>query len=135
MKPTTSKYGRGLFPSYFKFIGLAIIALSFAGALLAKPYITVDQKPLAKTITINVIIIGLFFIAWTRNKVEDEMSVHLRFQAMALAFLFGIMFCLFHPVVSSFLNDTDLDISGQQLVMTMLLFFIFTYTIKRRSNK
>jgi len=135
MKPTTSKYGRGLFPSYFKFIGLAVIVLSFVAALFIRPHVTADQKPLAKTITINVIIVGLFLIAWTRSKVEDEMSVHLRFQSMALSFLFGIMFCLFHPVAGYFIDDTDLDISGQQLVMTMLLFFIFTYTIKRRSNK
>jgi len=135
MKPSLSKYGRGLLPSYFKIVGLIVIILGFIIAFCVKPYITAGQKPLAKTITINVIIIGLFLIAWTRDKIEDEMSVHLRFQSMAVAFLFGIIFCLFHPVVSSFLNDTDLDISGQQLVMTMLLFFIFTYFLKKRSNK
>jgi len=135
MKPSVSKYGRGLLPSYFKIVGLIVIALSFVAAFFMKSYITADQKPLAKTITINIIIVGLFLIAWTRDKVEDEMSVHLRFQSMAVSFLFGVMYAVFFPVASYFMDGTNLDISGQQLVMAMLIFFIFTYTFKKRGNR
>jgi len=135
MKPVTSKYGRGLLPTYFKIIGIIVIALSFAAMFILKPIVGPDQKSLAKAITIDIAILGLFLIAWSRDKIEDEMSVHLRFNAMALSFIFGVMFCIMHPIVNLILGDTDFNLPGYQLVMTMLLFFIFTYTIKKNSNK
>lgn len=135
MKQVTSKYGRGLLPTYFKIIGIIVIALSFAVMYMLKYVLTPDQKPLAKIISINIGIIGLFLIAWSRDKIEDEMSVHLRFNAMALSFIFGVMFCIMHPIVNLVLGDTDYNLPGHQLVMTMLLFFIITYTIKKNSNK
>jgi len=135
MKPVTSKYGRGLFPTYFKIVGLIVIVLGFVAMFVLKPIVTPEQKPLAKTITINIVILGLFFIAWSRDKIEDEMSVHLRFHAMALSFIFGVMFSFADPIINLITGSDDFDLPGQQLVMTMLLFFIFTYAIKKRSNR
>jgi cytochrome c biogenesis protein CcdA len=131
----TSKYGRGLLPTYFKIVGIAVILSSFVVMYLLKNVFTPEQKPIAKVISLNIAIIGLFFIAWTRDKIEDEMSVQMRFHSMAGAFLFGFMYAVLHPFIGFFLNDPELDISGQQLIMTMLMFFIFTYAIKRKTSK
>jgi len=137
MKPVISKYGRGLLPGYFKIVGIAVIALTFAGMIIFRSFIMqhADQKALAKSITMNVILIGLFLIAWTRDKIEDEMSIHLRFQSMALSFLFGVMYCIIHPVVNVIIGDTDYDLPGQQLVMAMLIFFIIIFAIRKKSTK
>jgi hypothetical protein len=135
MKLTKSNYSSSLLPIYFKVVGILVIALALLGTAFIRPYIQPNHYQLARTVTFNMIILGLFFIAWSRDKIEDEMSLHLRFQAMGGAFGFGVMFCMFHPLVAFLLSSPDLDIQGQQPIMSMLLFFIIIYTIMKRSNK
>jgi hypothetical protein len=135
MKFTKSNYSANLLPTYFKVVGILVIALTLPSAAFIRPYIEPHHYQLAKAVTFNMIILGLFLIAWSRDKIEDEMSIHLRFQAMGGAFLFGVMICIINPLVAFLSSSPDFDIQGQQPIMAMLIVFIIVYTVKKRSNK
>jgi hypothetical protein len=136
MKSTTSKYGRGLLPTYFKPVGIAVVILAIVGMIIFRSFIMEyeSQKALAKSITVNAIIIGLFLFSWSRDKVEDEMNLQLRFTSMGAAFIFGVVYCIIHPVVSLLIDGVNFDLPGQQLVMTMLLMFIFIFAMKKKAS-
>jgi len=136
MKLTNSKYGRGLLPTYFKTVGIAVVVLAIAGMIILRSFITEfdTQKALVKSITVNIIIIGLFLFSWSRDKVEDEMNLHIRFISMGVAFIFGVAFCIFHPVVRLLTDGEIFDLPGQQLIIAMLLMFIFIFAMKKRAS-
>ena len=137
MKQVTTKYGRGLLPAYFKVIGIAVITLALIALFVLKPLFgdsIHENKELLKVIFLDFIILGLIFIAWTRDKVEDEMTVHLRFRAMGMAFIYAVVYVFVHPIITLLWLDGNLDLNGQQIIIaTLIMFSFFYYTQKKRA--
>ncbi len=117
-----------LLPNYFKTVGVALIIISICASVIAKLYVTdltIYQKVIFKNVGIGLIILGLFFVAWAKNKVEDEMSFQIRLQSASNAFSFAIFYTILMPFSSLVLNDGEL-LSGQELVMSMLVLHLIT---------
>jgi hypothetical protein len=131
MKPTSNKYTRSLLPNYFKKIGIAVIVVAVATLLLLKPFIidaTPETKEFAKVAIFNFIILGVFFFAWSTNKIEDEMTLQIRLKAVLGSFIFIIAYTFIYPFISFFVfSDNNMELSTQQAILTMLFIFIMTH--------
>lgn len=127
---------KGLLPNYFKKIGIAIVILAIIIPIIIRLSLPElhSHKALIKLLAMNIIILGLFFIAWSRDKIEDEMTLHIRFMSMVRAFVFGIILVILQPLVDVVFSEPIAEISSQQLIATMLLFFIFTYAVQKKAN-
>src|SRR5437764_11854059 len=82
-----------LLPNYFKKIGISILFLAFLPGIifkLSRIELAVEQKETLKYVCMNFFILGMFLIAWAKNKVEDELTIALRIKSMMLAFLLGV---------------------------------------------
>jgi CDP-diglyceride synthetase len=127
------------FPNYFKKIGvILIISLIVIIFILKGLHYNFNSalKGNIKTIGITLINIGLAFIALAKDKIEDEMFIHLKLKSIYGAFSFGIVFTLIYPFLDIVSNDEIQTISSQQLVTMMLLSHITTcFLLKRSENK
>ena len=123
-----------LLPQYFKKIGILVMILSFATAVIVKSRyadLLQSQKDLFRVFTLNAFILGLFFIAWSKDKIEDEMIIAIRYKAMAWTFSFVVIYVIVSPIVDLFFNGPERILSSQQVVMSMLFSYLIMYYLQK----
>ena len=124
------------FPNYFKKIGLGIILLAVAvpvGAKLLSYEFVGEEKDFYKVITFNVLILGLFFIAWARDKFEDEMTMQIRMKAIGFTIMTTVFYMILRPIIDLLLQDPVTEMSAQELMIFILLMYIIFYKLQKRS--
>ena len=134
MKSKIIKNQAALLPLYFKKIGLIIIILAFVPAVTKKVMdleMLQSQIELLKVFTLNAIILGLFFVAWSKDKVEDEMTVALRLKAVVWTFFFAVVSVITAPLVDLLFRDPIHDLTGQSVIMGMLGFYLIIYYLQK----
>ena len=124
-----------LLPNYFKVIGVAVIILTLISVAiinLMNTEIIPTHNGLWKVMTLNVLILGLFFIAMARDKFEDEMTLDLRVKAMAWTFSWAVLYVIIKSFVVFLFKNPPQDLSSQQVVFSMLCCYIPLYYLKKR---
>ena len=119
-------------PAYFKIIGLVLIVLAILSPIAIKTLnlaIVPAQKEVYKVFSLNILILGLFFVAWSKDKVENELTHAKRFRALVATIWFSIILLLIHPFIDILFKDPIQELSGQQVVINQLLFFLVMYYI------
>ncbi len=137
MEFLTNKIKYTLLPVYFKKIGIIVILLSFLPLLFVKTFdieLIHFQKELFKTLTLNILILGLVFIAWSRDKIEDEMTMSIRLSSMAWTFLWAVLLVVIKPLFDFLFYGTGSVFTAQPLVIMMLFYYLFVYYQKKRSR-
>jgi hypothetical protein len=127
----------GLLPNHFKKVGLAIMLLAFVPAVIVKVAnisIAPAHKEIFRLLTMNAFILGLLFIAWSKDKVEDEMTVAIRLKAMGLSFMWAVLYVIVKPFVDMLFNDPVVDLKSQELVLSMLLGYLLLYYIQKKGR-
>ncbi len=123
-----------LLPAYFKKIGLAIILLSFVPAVVIKSMdfkLVQIQRELFRVFTLNAFLLGLLFIAWSKDKVEDEMTFNIRLNSMAFTFAWTVLYVVFKPIVDLLFKSTIGSVTGQEVVMNMLFVYLILYYLQK----
>ncbi len=123
-----------LLPKYFKKIGLGVMILAFVPAVIIKSMnieMMQSQKELFRIFTLNVFILGLLFVAWSKDKVEDEMTVTVRLKAMAWTFGWAVLYVIVKPIIDLLFKDPIQDLTGQQVVMGMLFVYLIMYYLQK----
>lgn len=137
MESKKRKNGPILLPVYFKKIGLAVMVLAFVPATIVKSMsveLMQTQKDLYRVLTFNALILGLLFVAWSKDKVEDEMTVSIRLRAMAWSFTTTVLYVIFRPIVDLVFKDPIGTIMGQELVFCMLFGYLVMYYLQKRGR-
>ena len=127
-----------LFPNYFKKIGLGIILLNIIFLVLVKLYLRdldlfQNYKSEIKILSFDILLIGIFIICLSEDKVEDERTLVLRTQSMAMAFLFGIGTTLIGPFISILFND-PIEFEESKSVIFLMLFTYLVFFIGRKKS-
>ncbi|MCK9304338.1 MAG: hypothetical protein M0P27_02955 [Bacteroidales bacterium] len=124
-----------LLPAHYKKYAFGILIFSIILIILiALKSIPVD-KHIVKEIPITGILVSMFILAFTRNKVEDELTSKIRLKAFAGAFIFGAGSVIVEPFVNIFFEHSfSSDKGAAQLVMAMFIFYfiIFYLSLKNR---
>jgi len=126
-----------LFPRSFKKIGILLTAASIATLIIIKEtgiIVEPSQIALFKMVAHSGVFLGLFFIGWSRDKMEDEMTISLRLKSASSAFVFGILYSIISPIVDITFREPIQVLSGSSLLISMLLIHIMTYYILK-SNR
>ena len=92
-----------LLPQYFKKVGLGIIILCVLVPLAFKLLhiqTAPAKKEMIKHLAKDIFMIGLMFIAFSRDKIEDELTMLLRMKAL----ISGVMFTFIYIVVADVFN-------------------------------
>ena len=134
METKRNKNEVALLPKYFKKIGLVVMILAFVPAVIVKSMnveMIQSQKELFRIFTLNVFILGLLFVAWSKDKVEDEMTVAIRLKAMAWTFGWAVLYVIVKPIVDLLFKDPIQDLTDQQVVMSMLFVYLIIYYLQK----
>ncbi len=123
-----------LLPVYFKKVGLVVMILAFVPAIIVKSMnveMVQTQKELFRVFTLNAFILGLLFIAWSKDKVEDEMTVSIRLKAMSWTFTWAVLYVIISPFIDLLFKDPIGVLTGQQVVMSMLFVYLIMYYLQK----
>jgi hypothetical protein len=137
MEFLTNKKKYTLLPVYFKKIGIVVIVLSFLPLIIVKAFdieLIKSQKELFKTLTLNILILGMVFIAWSRDKIEDEMTMSIRLSSMAWTFLWAVLLVVIKPLFDFLFYGTSSVFTAQPLVIMMLFYYLFVFYQKKRAR-
>lgn len=137
MQCKRSKKEPDLLPLYFKKIGLLVMILAFIPAIIVKSMnveLVQTQKEIFRDLTFNSFILGLLFVAWSRDKVEDEMTVSIRLKAMSWTFTWAVLYVIITPFIALLFKDLNVRLTGQQVVMSMLFVYLTMYYLQKLSR-
>ncbi len=137
MQCKRSKKEPGLLPLYFKKIGLLVMILAFIPAIIVKSVnveLVQTQKEIFRILTLNAFILGLLFVAWSRDKVEDEMTVSIRLKAMSWTFSWAVLYFIITPFIALLFKDLIVRLTGQLVVMSMLFVYLTIYYLQKLSR-
>jgi hypothetical protein len=112
-----------LLPVYFKKIGFVVIILAFVPAITVKSMnfeLMQSQKELLRILTFNAFLLGLLFVVWSKDRVEDEMTFSIRLKAMSWTFAWVVLYVIISPFIDLLFKYPIGTLTGQQVVMSML---------------
>lgn len=123
-----------LFPTYFKWIGLGTMVLSIIANVVLKQgkQELVDLNDVYRTLTLNGFILGVFFLALSKDKVEDEMTMSFRLRSMAFSFIWAVVMVVVRPVIDIVSGDTVSMMSSQSVILSMLIVYVVSYYLNKR---
>ena len=119
---------------HFKKIGVVVMVLSMVPGLIVKTmHIVVmeSQKDLLKSLSYSGFLLVLLFIALSRDKVEDELTIHIRITSMQEMFIFAVIYVTIKPLIVWVLQSPFTDVTGQQLVTLMLVGYLISFYLKK----
>lgn len=93
-----------------------------------------SNKEILKLIFMDLFMLGLFFVAFSRDKVEDELTIIIRLRAMSATFGFGILCAIIYPLVGLVFGDPIEYIEGNKLIIFMLFNYLFNYYLQKRNR-
>lgn len=134
MESRRNKKGNVLLPKYFKKIGLVVLILAFVPAVVIKSMdieMLQSQKELLRVFSLNAFILGLLFVAWSKDKVEDELTVAVRLKAMAWSFSWAVLYVIIQPIVDLIIKDPIQNLTGQEVVMSMLFVYLMIHYLSK----
>jgi uncharacterized membrane protein len=122
-------------PVYFKWIGIVLMVIS-AGMI---GYANLNDLDLTgeherfKVLTLSGFILGAFFLAFARDKEEDERLMALKLRSLAISFSWAVIMVVIRPVLDIVFGDEMAMMSSQTLVLSMLIAYLIVYYLQKRN--
>jgi hypothetical protein len=134
---TNKNKGSGIH-KHFKKMGIGIILIALLTGLSIKLWqieMMPTQKAFFKAFTMNGFILGLLFFALAKEKIEDEMIAQMRLKAMSQTFITAVLYVIVRPFMDLVLRDPIQDITGQFVVIFMLLGYLLNFHSQKFRNR
>jgi uncharacterized membrane protein YvlD (DUF360 family) len=132
-----TKIAAGLLPNYFRKAGIAVIVLAFVPLVIARAAnitLSPSGNEVFRLLSMNAFILGLLFIAWARDKVEDELTIAIQ-HSMLVAFIWGVLNVIVKPFIDMLVKDPVTDLKAQELISSMLLIYLVLYFVQKKTRK
>ena len=117
-----------LLPNYFKKIGLGFILATVVFVVSVKIsgiHPTAEKKEMMKTISRDVVLLGMMLIAFSKEKDEDELTMLIRMKALASAFVYIVIFKIVSDVFGIIDQELIENMNGYFFQMMIWYFFIY----------
>ncbi|WP_299335759.1 hypothetical protein [uncultured Psychroserpens sp.] len=125
-------------PYRFMSIGVVVVLLSIV-TMFIRAFVIEGDTEWLKHLLQKTMLIGLLIMSLSKDKVEDEMTITLRAQSYAIAFVIGVIYALVMPYVefgvSNVVNsggEVLKDLGDFQVLLFMLMIqLLFYHNLKR----
>jgi hypothetical protein len=125
-------------PHVYLKIGIAIVVASIL-VMFWRAFAMDGDTELLKTILKKTLLVGMLIMSVSKDRQEDELTVMLRMQSYALAFVIGVIYALVMPYVDYGVSnvvkpegETLKDLGDFQVLIFMLMIQLgFYHTSKR----
>jgi|SRR5690242_16301027 hypothetical protein len=123
----TRRFKLKLLPTYFKLIGFGLIIIGFAaGPLIKFSHLQLQEakKELIELFCKALILLGLAFVAGSKERHEYEGIMTIRLKSFLSAFFCGAFLVIFQPIGNLLLLGKADHISGVTILAEILLFYL-----------
>jgi hypothetical protein len=125
-------------PRKFMYYGLTIAALSII-MMFVRAFLLEGDTLMLKEVLKKTLLVGMLIMSLSEDKEEDELTIKLRMQSYAWAFVIGVIYALIMPYVeygvSNAVNsggEAYKDLGDFQVLLFMLMIqLMFYHTLKR----
>ncbi|GAB5550675.1 MAG: hypothetical protein Sapg2KO_02660 [Saprospiraceae bacterium] len=122
----------------FMNIGIAIVLLSIV-LMFVRAFALEGEMVWLKLLLQKTLLIGMLIMSLSKDKIEDEMTISLRSQSYAIAFIVGVIYALIMPYVEFGVSnivhsggEAYKDLGDFQVLLFMLMIqLMFYHTLKR----
>ena len=139
MKNANNYFNRPLrlLPNYFKKIGLGVIILTILGGIFYKGshiVISTEKKDILKHCVKDLFLIGLVFIVFAKDKIEDELTQLIRMKALIAAFIYGITFMICGDIIYMIFQEPMQVYDSFGLYLQTFLMYLIYYNFAKLSR-
>lgn len=127
-------------PHRFMKIGILVCGLTIAGMFFRAFALEGDTEWL-KLLLQKTLLIGMLIMSLSKDKIEDEMSISLRSQSYAIAFVVGVAYALIMPYVEFGVSnlvhsggESYKDLGDFQVLLFMLMIQLMFYHVLKRQG-
>lgn len=130
-----------LLPNYFKKVGLSLIIISIISAVIIKVFHldNLFNKKILGTIFLDLLIIFCCLIIFSRDKIEDEMTILIRLKQFAGTFAGMVAMVICRNIMDIATDENPKNYSATELILFMcfmhLTFHYINLWNNRKSNK
>jgi hypothetical protein len=125
-------------PHKYMTVGIIISGLSII-TMFVRAFILEGDTEWLKELAKKTLLIGMLLMSVSRDKEEDEMTMTLRSQSYAIAFVIGVVYALFMPYVEFGVSnvvhsggEAYKDLGDFQVLLFMLMIqLLFYHNLKR----
>jgi hypothetical protein len=136
MESKSTKPKQFLLPVYFRKIGFFIIPLAVIIPIIVLKIMDIEPTHTVKNILrvccLDIAILGLLFISLSKEKIEDEMTIY-QLKSMAFAFMWVTTYVILEPLFYLLVDERH-KISGQRVVISMLLVYLLMFYYQKRTR-
>ena len=125
-------------PHRFMPIGIAIVLVSIV-MMFVRAFALEGDTQWLKLLLQKTVLVGMLIMSLSKDKIEDEMTVSLRVQSYAIAFVVGVIYALVMPYVEFGVSnavhsggEVFKDLGDFQVLLFMLMIqLMFYHNLKR----
>ena len=125
-------------PHRFMTIGIGIILLSIV-MMFVRAFAMEGETEWLKQLLQKTLLVGMLIMSLSKDKIEDEMTISLRAQSYAIAFVTGVIYALVMPYVEFGVSnavhsggEAFKDLGDFQVLLFMLMIqLMFYHNLKR----
>ena len=125
-------------PHHFMTVGLAVALLSVL-MMFIRAFVLNGELEWLKLLLQKTLLIGMLIMSLSKDKIEDEMTMGLKSQSYAIAFIVGAIYSLVMPYVEYGVSnvvhsggEVYKDLGDFQVLLFMLMIqLMFYHTLKR----
>lgn len=125
-------------PHRFMSIGIAIVLLAIA-LMFVRAFAIDGETVWLKQLLQKTLLVGMLIMSLSKDKIEDEMTLSLRAQSYAVAFVIGVIYALVMPYVEFGVSnavhsggEAFKDLGDFQVLLFMLMIqLMFYHNLKR----
>lgn len=125
-------------PHRFIAVGIAIVLLSIV-IMFVRAFVMEGDTEWLKLVLQKAMLVGMLIMSLSKDKIEDEMTVSLRGQSYAVAFVIGVLYALIMPYVEFGVSnavhsggEAFKDLGDFQILLFMLMIqLMFYHNLKR----
>ncbi|MCO4821717.1 MAG: hypothetical protein KC469_06600 [Flavobacteriaceae bacterium] len=132
------KITRFRLPQYFYKVGISIIAITFV-MMFVRAFAMEGDTEWLKLILQKAFLVGMLCMSISKDKEEDELTVKLRMQSYAWAFITGVVYALVMPYVEFGVSnvvhsggEAYKDLGDFQILIFMLMVQLMSYHALKR---
>lgn len=122
----------------FMSIGIAIVLLSIV-MMFVRAFAMEGDTQWLKLLLQKTVLVGMLIMSLSKDKIEDEMTISLRAQSYAIAFVVGVIYALVMPYVEFGVSnavhsggEAFKDLGDFQVLLFMLMIqLLFYHNLKR----
>ncbi|MDG1039940.1 MAG: hypothetical protein P8H13_04045 [Polaribacter sp.] len=124
-------------PRYFRTLGIVLFAISFLCMFLKSSF--PEHASVLKEGANRLMLVAMLFMSMAKDKEEDELTILLRGQSYAAAFILGVVYALVMPYieygVSNLVNteaETFKELGDFQILLFMLMIQLMYYSVLKK---